>query len=406
MPKTFNLNDLNLPYGTHKIKIRAKAAGYADSDFSNEIEFAVQPKLGMTDSALRVSVLRDNVTSIEVHKNDEANTLVTTVPYEAASGDPFDIPLEDVQTEEGDLLYIVCKGDGVNDNKSNLVDPNAVGKDFATDSDEVVEAENLRIADYFEKYGELPFSNYKIGDRRSVQLTSGEDGEFVIIGMCHDTLVKAYDNGATKAGLTLQFYDCLKTTKRWHSTTSGTANSYINSEMKKTTLPTILSQLPSKWRTMARAVRKKVAKNGNTTDLDEITDVMWLPSHVEVFGTTKYSISSNYSKEGEGEQYAYFKNAPVPDHFEAMEGVKGTFVGSNNGKYKTRFGVNRSTSTNVYYNYNLDKGLGTEATSATSWWLRSPNSGYSSSACCVSSTGNVSSYSVTSSRGVAPCFCI
>ena len=77
---------------------------------------------------------------------------------------------------------------------------------------------------------------------------------------------------------------------------------------------------------------------------------------IEIFGSTTYSVS------GEGTQYAYYK--------------------AGNSKVKNKGG------------------------SATSWWGRSPNSGYSNYFCIVSSGGSADYGSATSSRGVAFGFCV
>lgn len=36
---TFDLSTLNLPEGTYTVKVKAKADGYRDSEFSNEVSY-------------------------------------------------------------------------------------------------------------------------------------------------------------------------------------------------------------------------------------------------------------------------------------------------------------------------------------------------------------------------------
>lgn len=46
---TYDLTQLNLPIGTHIIQVKAKAAGYEDSDFSNSVEYNNAPNLITSD---------------------------------------------------------------------------------------------------------------------------------------------------------------------------------------------------------------------------------------------------------------------------------------------------------------------------------------------------------------------
>ena len=135
----------------------------------------------------------------------------------------------------------------------------------------------------------------------------------------------------------------------------------------------------------------------------------------EVFGTNYYNTTTAYSVNGEGEQYEYYKKYPIPTpnsgtgKFTALTGNTGTFYTSDTNVasgYIDRFGTSRSTTANRYYHYGNSKGLGNSATSANTWWLRSPYSSSSAFFCSVYSSGYAGSYSASIARGVAFGFCI
>ena len=75
-------------------------------------------------------------------------------------------------------------------------------------------------------------------------------------------------------------------------------------------------------------------------------------------------------------------------------------------KYDNRFGQEKTTSSNVYYNFNNAKAQGDSATTSCTWWLRSPYYNSSSSFCYVFNVGISNSFSANYSYGVAFGFCI
>ena len=75
-------------------------------------------------------------------------------------------------------------------------------------------------------------------------------------------------------------------------------------------------------------------------------------------------------------------------------------------KYDNRFGQEKSTSKNAYYNYNNAKAQGDSATTSCVWWLRSPCYGSSDNFCYVGSAGHSNNYNADNSYGVAFGFCI
>ena len=75
-------------------------------------------------------------------------------------------------------------------------------------------------------------------------------------------------------------------------------------------------------------------------------------------------------------------------------------------KYDNRFGQEKTTSSNVYYNFNNAKAQGDSATTSCLWWLRSPYYGSSDSFCYVFNSGSSNRNFAGSSRGVAFGFCV
>ena len=57
----FNLLDLLLPYGDRTVKVKAKASGYTDSEFSNSVTYHSAPVLSVDpehDTVIVISNLR------------------------------------------------------------------------------------------------------------------------------------------------------------------------------------------------------------------------------------------------------------------------------------------------------------------------------------------------------------
>ncbi len=78
MSTNFNLESLLLPYGYRQIKVRAKANGYTDSEFSKVVTYRSAPRIVFVPPFLHVYNLRAEVQSIEVLYNGEH---VMDVPY-------------------------------------------------------------------------------------------------------------------------------------------------------------------------------------------------------------------------------------------------------------------------------------------------------------------------------------
>lgn len=200
---------------------------------------------------------------------------------------------------------------------------------------------------------------FSVGDEKTISLTTGEQVTLVILGFDHDDLT-----GGGKAGMTIGMKNLLATTYRMNATATNEGG-WDESEMRTSTMATLLSQLPSDLQSVIKQVNKKATAGGASTSITTSADKLWLLAEVEVDGTT----SAGYADEGE--QYEYWKT------------VKDGTVAADRIKY-------------------LSNGSG----SANAWWLRSPHVSASAYFRSFGSTGNVTNGSAHNTRGVPFGFCV
>lgn len=249
---------------------------------------------------------------------------------------------------------------------------------------------------------------WKVGDEKEVTLTTGEKITMVILGFNHDNLT-----GGGKAGVTLGMKNCLSTNYVMNPTSTN-AGGWSESTMRTSTMQTLYGLLPDEVKAVIKPVDKVTARYDRGGALDTTSDKLFLFSQREVMGNNMYSKTSQMSFPNEGEQYEYFKNAPIPNPktgtgaFSVLEGT-GCFYTSDTAvanKYDNRFGQEKTTSSNVYYNFNNAKAQGDSATTSCYWWLRSPCYNGSYGFCYVGSFGGSSGGNASSSYGVAFGFCV
>ena len=202
-------------------------------------------------------------------------------------------------------------------------------------------------------------SSFSVGDEKTIELTTGEQVTLVILGFEHDDLTSG-----GKAGMTIGMKNLLATTYKMNSSSTN-AGGWDESEMRTSTMATLLSQLPSDLQGVIKQVNKKARAGSASTSITTSADKLWLLAEVEVDGTT----SAGYADEGE--QYEYWKT------------VKDGTVAADRIKY-------------------LSNGSG----SAYIWWLRSPNVSYSTNFHNFNSSGTVNVSSANSTRGVSFGFCV
>lgn len=200
---------------------------------------------------------------------------------------------------------------------------------------------------------------FSVGDEKTISLTTGEQVTLVILGFDHDDLT-----GGGKAGMTIGMKNLLATTYRMNATATNEGG-WDESEMRTSTMATLLSQLPSDLQGVIKQVNKKATAGGASTSITTSADKLWLLAEVEVDGTT----SAGYADEGE--QYEYWKT------------VKDGTVAADRIKY-------------------LSNGSG----SADFWWLRSPYVSYSTYFRSFNSAGSVYNSYANYTRGVSFGFCV
>ena len=198
-----------------------------------------------------------------------------------------------------------------------------------------------------------------IGDQVTLSL-NGTNYYFDIIGFNHDTLTNASEYGAPtktgKAGITFQMHNVFATTYPRNSTDTNSGG-WKSSAMRTSTMPLMKGYLPQAWQTAIKPVNKASGLGGGSSSGTEtVSDSCFLLSEIEVFGSTKHSVS------GEGTQYAYYK------------------AGNSNVKHRG----------DRHYQ----------------WWERSPKSSESTIFCIVSSYAGASYTNATNGSGVAFGFCV
>lgn len=236
----------------------------------------------------------------------------------------------------------------------------------------------------------IDIANYwSVGDKRTIhhnameatgvnEVHHADDYSYVIIGMEHDDLVTPI-NGHSKAAITLQTDRTLNTemiNDHVNAEDVEHEHGYINSTAtnvggwrdcnRRTWCNNVyMNCLPTYIQGMLKQVQKR-STIGGKSDLIEVTnDYAFLPSEIEVFGSTENSY------EDEGTQYQYFNNA--------IE-----------NRYKKP--IYESTYEKSYV--------------SALWWLRSPHKANDDSFCSIN-RGGISTYTyATNDRGLAPCICI
>lgn len=205
-------------------------------------------------------------------------------------------------------------------------------------------------------------TKYKVGDEKTITLTTGEEVTLQIWGFNHDNLA----DGSGKAGITLGMKNLLAATYTMNS--SGTNNGgWEASRMRTTTMPAILATLPEDLQAVIKEVNKLSSEGGSSADaLDTTADKLFLFSVKEVTGTNTYSL------DGEGTQYDLWKTLVYNSEFPSSR-IKRLSNGDGNASY---------------------------------WWTRSAYSGSSNTFCCFGTSGSVYVSGAASSWGVCLGFCV
>ena len=218
---------------------------------------------------------------------------------------------------------------------------------------------------------------YNVGDEKTIALSTDEQITLVILGFNHDDL----SDGSGKAGITIGMKNLLATTYRMNATATNEGG-WDESEMRTSTMATLLSQLPADLRNVIKQVNKKATAGSQSTTITTSVDKLFLFALAELASKTglensaSTSIKNNAATyEQEGTQYEYFKNTVGDaDIYEACPA--------------------------------LVKKLSNGGGSAYNWWLRSPTLGNSTIFWYVIPSGDVDHNSASFSYGVCFCFCV
>lgn len=197
-------------------------------------------------------------------------------------------------------------------------------------------------------------TNYwKVGDKKNISI-NGVTYAAQIIGFDHDTLTTA-SGGRTRAGITFQLVDCLKTYYNMNSDDDN-SGSWENSNVRYYFRNTLYAQLPTALKNVLKSVNKITSNGGDSSALTTTSDQLFLLAEIEVLG----SLVKAYA--GEGEQYAWYT--------------------AGNSKVKKVNGSNAN------------------------WWERSPTSGSTRRYCLITSSGEPSVGNSSMSYGMSFAFCV
>lgn len=200
-------------------------------------------------------------------------------------------------------------------------------------------------------------SAFKVGDEKTITLTTGEEVTLVILDFNHDNLT-----AGGKAGITLGMKNLLATKYPMNSSNTN-AGGWTSSAMRTSTMQTLLGQLPDEVKAVIKPVNKLTSAGEQSTTINTTSDSLFLLSEIEVFETRSYSVA------GEGTQYAYYRDIANT----AAKRIK-----------------------------KLSNGTG----SAGYWWLRSPAASGSAFFCGVD-LGGYADYGIARhGSGVAFGFCV
>ena len=140
-------------------------------------------------------------------------------------------------------------------------------------------------------------------------------------------------------------------------------NNYDISDMRSTVLPARLAEFSSDLQGQLTNTTYKVAKNGTSSTLLDLTDKLFLPAERELFA------SRSYSRENEWNALTRFALYALPEN--------------DNATFRIKYDPNNT---------------------AQRYWERSPYSGYTNLVCYVYNSGSAYSFSAYNERRVAPCF--
>jgi len=150
------------------------------------------------------------------------------------------------------------------------------------------------------------YSTYKVGDEKTIKISTDEAVTFIILGFSHDDLA----DGTGRAGITIGMKDLLTTTYKMSSASSV---KWSTSSLRTETLPAIFEQLPIALQGVIKSVKKYTSLGSALTDGSETTED-------KLFILSMREISDESNPNPAGAQYAYWRK--VKDGKTAADRIK------------------------------------------------------------------------------------
>ncbi len=253
---TLDLSTLSgISDGTHTVKVKAKADGYSDSEFSNEVSYT---------------------------KSTGGDGIASTT---AKSGVTYTDGLSGI-----DAATVSIFAQAISNNSAITSSTSTVYID----------------------YGDV-HRKVSVGDQVALSL-NGTSYNFDVIGFNHDTLTTPTAYGAAtatgKAGITFQMHGLFATNYPMNSSDTN-EGSWKSSVMRTSTMVTMKGYLPSAWQTAIKSVNKATGLGGGFKEGTETTsDDCFLLAEIEVFGSVTYSVAD------EGTQYQYYITEYVSEKYD------------------------------------------------------------------------------------------
>ena len=135
---------------------------------------------------------------------------------------------------------------------------------------------------------------WSIGDYHKITMKDGEEIEVAIADFNHDVTP-----GGVTIPVTLLMKNCFKATHVMNNSSTNVGG-WTNSNLRTSTLPSILSNFPDEWQNIMITAQKKTAQGDNSATIVTSDDKAWLLSQIELTGANSQSYA------GEGTLYPIF----------------------------------------------------------------------------------------------------
>ena len=156
-----------------------------------------------------------------------------------------------------------------------------------------ISSNKLTSAQVYETYG------WKLGDKRNIVLSTGENIQVQIIGFNHDTYLQS--NLSYNAGLTVQMVNCLATRSQMNAATTA---SWYGSSLLYNLANDFKKTLPQDLQNVLKSAKKGTSYGGGAaTGSTNLYLGIFPLSEIELLGTRSYA----YMGSNEGTQYEYWK---------------------------------------------------------------------------------------------------